>query len=299
MAIEVHDGAEARVGGIRVRRVLPRRKLRTVGAWCFADHMGPAEVTEHAGLDVGPHPHTGLQTVTWLMEGAVLHRDSLGSEQLIRPGQVNLMSAGRGVVHSEESRGTYSGTLQGVQLWVAQPDARRGGDPDFVHHGDLPVVEWDRASATLIAGDFLGAASPARYDTALVGMQATLRPGVTTFPLRADFEHAIIALDGPLLVGGDLARPRTTTSPGQIAVLGTGRAEVAVEARSTTRMMLLGGVPFPEPVFMWWNFVARSADEVSTFYADWRDRRERFGDVDSTLDRALAPPPPWEPIRTT
>ena len=219
MSIEVHDGVTAEVGRMQVRRVLPRRRLRTIGAWCFADHMGPAEVTETAGLDVGPHPHTGLQTVTWLMEGAVLHRDSLGSEQLIRPGQVNLMTAGRGVVHAEENSGTYRGTLQGMQLWVAQPDDVRHGDPGFAHHADLPVVEWDRASATLIAGSYLGATSPAAFATELLGMQVTVQPGVTTFPLRPDFEHAIIALDGPLLVGDEPAAPRAAAKPGQIAAL--------------------------------------------------------------------------------
>ena len=299
MSIEVHDGVTAEVGRMQVRRVLPRRRLRTIGAWCFADHMGPAEVTETAGLDVGPHPHTGLQTVTWLMEGAVLHRDSLGSEQLIRPGQVNLMTAGRGVVHAEENSGTYRGSLQGMQLWVAQPDDVRHGDPGFEHHADLPVVEWDRASATLIAGSYLGATSPAAFDTELLGMQVTVQPGVTTFPLRPDFEHAIIALDGPLLVGDEPTAPRTATSPGQIAALAPGRSEIDVEAREQTRLMILGGVPFPEPVFMWWNFVARNADEVSTFYADWRDHGQRFADVDSSLVRIPAPPPPWEPIRTT
>jgi redox-sensitive bicupin YhaK (pirin superfamily) len=299
MSIEVHDGVTAEVGLMQVRRVLPRRRLRTIGAWCFADHMGPAEVTETAGLDVGPHPHTGLQTVTWLMEGAVLHRDSLGSEQLIRPGQVNLMTAGRGVVHAEENSGTYRGTLQGMQLWVAQPNDVRHGDPGFEHHADLPVVEWDRASATLIAGSYLGATSPAAFDTELLGMQATVQPGVTTFPLRPDFEHAIIALDGPLLVGGESTVPRTATNPGQIAALPAGPSEVDIEARQPTRLMILGGVPFPEPVFMWWNFVARNADEVSTFYADWRDHGQRFGDVDSMLGRIPAPPPPWEPILTS
>ncbi len=299
MSFEVHDGVTAEVGRIQVRRVLPRRRLRTIGAWCFADHMGPAEVTETAGLDVGPHPHTGLQTVTWLMEGAVLHRDSLGSEQLIRPGQVNLMTAGRGVVHAEENSGTYRGTLQGMQLWVAQPDDVRHGDPGFEHHAQLPVVEWDGASATLIAGTYLGATSPAAFATELLGMQVTVQPGVTTFPLRPDFEHAIIALDGPLLVGNEPTAPRTAANPGQIAALAPGPCEIDVEAREPTRLMVLGGVPFPEPVFMWWNFVARNADEVSTFYADWRDHGQRFADVDSTLVRIPAPPPPWEPIRTS
>ncbi|MCU0284568.1 MAG: pirin family protein [Candidatus Nanopelagicales bacterium] len=304
MPIEVHDGVTAEVGRIQVRRVLPRRRLRTVGAWCFADHMGPAEVTEEAGLDVGPHPHTGLQTVTWLMDGAVLHRDSLGSEQLIRPGQVNLMTAGRGVVHSEEHTGDYRGTLQGVQLWVAQPEADRHGDPAFDHHAELPLVTWDSAEATLIAGHYLGTRSPAGFATDLLGMQVLVQPGVTRFPLRADFEHAVIALDAPLLVGApgrdrSVAEPRTATRPGQIAALGTGHAELEVEARGRVRLMLLGGLPFPEPVFMWWNFVARTADEVSCFYADWRDRGERFGVVPSPLDRIPAPVPPWEPIRST
>ena len=301
MTIEVHDGVEAEVGGARVRRVLPRRRLRTVGAWCFADHMGPAEVTETAGLDVGPHPHTGLQTVTWLMDGAILHRDSLGSEQLIRPGQVNLMTAGRGVVHAEENTGTYRGRLHGMQLWVAQPDGSRNGDPGFEHHRELPLVEWGHASATLIAGAYLDAASPAAFATDLLGMQVTLQPGITTFPLNRDFEHALIALDGPVSVsdpgGTEVASPRTRTSPGQIAALGAGRSEIDVEVRETTSLMVLGGTPFPEPVFMWWNFVARNADEVSTFYSDWRNRAQRFGDVDSQLARIPAPTPPWEPIR--
>ncbi len=299
MTIEVHDGLEAEVGRVRVRRVLPRRRLRTVGAWCFADHMGPAEVTETAGLDVGPHPHTGLQTVTWLMDGAVLHRDSLGSEQLIRPGQVNLMTAGRGVVHAEEKTGTYRGTLQGVQLWVAQPEHARHGDPGFEHHADLPQVHWDRAEATLIAGSYLGSTAPAAFGTELLGMQVTLQPGSTTFALRPDFEHAVIALDGPILVGGQPAALRTTTRPGQLAALGTGHDEIDLEAREPTRLMLLGGTPFPEPVVMWWNFVARTADEVSAFYSDWRTGAQRFGEVDSSLARIPAPPPPWEPIRAT
>ena len=116
----------------------PQRHRRTVGPWCFEDHMGPTEVTPTRGLDVGPHPHIGLQTVTWLTEGEVLHKDSLGTEQLIKPGQVNLMTAGRGVVHSEEATGSYGGRLQGVQLWVAQPSQTRATDPAFEHHAELP-----------------------------------------------------------------------------------------------------------------------------------------------------------------
>ena len=290
-AVEVLDGREAQVGKFTVRRVLPTRPLRTVGAWCFADHMGPAEVTETSGLDVGPHPHTGLQTVTWLMQGEALHKDSLGSEQLIRPGQLNLMTAGRGVVHAEEATGSYRGSLHGVQLWVAQPDDVRHGDPAFAHHAELPVVEHGSAVATVLAGSFLEATSPARFVSELLGLDVVVRRGSLDLPLRTEFEHAVVALEGEVLVDGALARP------GQIASLGAGRAEVRVEAREQARVLVLGGVPFPEKLFMWWNFVARSADEVSGFYADWRDHSERFGDVASDLGRIAAPAPPWEPVR--
>jgi redox-sensitive bicupin YhaK (pirin superfamily) len=290
-AVEVLDGREAQVGKFTVRRVLPTRPLRTVGAWCFADHMGPAEVTETSGLDVGPHPHTGLQTVTWLMQGEALHKDSLGSEQLIRPGQLNLMTAGRGVVHAEEATGSYRGSLHGVQLWVAQPDDARHGDPAFAHHAELPVVEQGSAVATVLAGSFLGATSPARFVSDLLGLDVVVHPGSLVLPLRPELEHAVVALEGEVLVAGAVARP------GQIASLGAGRDELRVEARETARVLVLGGVPFPEKLYMWWNFVARSADEVSAFYADWRDHGERFGDVASDLARIPAPNPPWEPIR--
>jgi redox-sensitive bicupin YhaK (pirin superfamily) len=138
--VAVGDSRDEVVGKIRVHRALPRKGRRTVGAWCFADHMGPADVTENSGLDVGPHPHIGLQTVTWLIDGQVLHRDSLGSEQVITPGQLNLMTAGGGVSHAEEATGHYRGTLEGIQLWVAQPNATRFGGAAFEHHTDLPQV---------------------------------------------------------------------------------------------------------------------------------------------------------------
>src|SRR5215203_1750148 len=147
--VEITPSREANVGRMPVRRALPRRERRTVGPWCFADHMGPAPVTETAGLDIGPHPHTGLQTVTWLLSGEVLHRDSLGTEQPIRPGQLNLMSAGNGVSHSEESTRTYRGPLHGVQLWVAQPEETRFAPAAFAHHAELPQVELSGATLTV------------------------------------------------------------------------------------------------------------------------------------------------------
>ena len=290
--VEVFDSHEAKVGQLTVRRALPRRQLRTIGAWCFADHMGPAEVTETSGLDIGPHPHTGLKTVTWLVDGAVLHRDSLGSEQVIRPDQLNLMTAGHGVVHAEEATDTYRGTLQGVQLWVAQPEGTRHGPAAFAHHADLPRAEIGVAEVTVLAGTFAGATSPALFDTALVGVDAVINPGHLTWELDPTFEYAVIALEGQVRVGEAIARP------GQIAVLGTDRQEIGVEALGRSRLLLLGGVPFPETLVMWWNFVARDRAEISAAVAQWRDGDGRFGEVDSRLLRIPSPVPPWPPGTT-
>src|SRR5690348_5400393 len=194
--VDVWSARDALVGAIRVRRSLPRRERRTVGAWCFADHMGPADVTETNGIDIGPHPHTGLQTVTWLLEGEVLHRDSLGSEQIIRPGQLNLMTAGAGVAHSEEATGAYRGRLHGVQLWVAQPESSRHGPPAFEHHPELPHVRLGGSEATILVGAFADRMSSARADTPLVGVDAVVEVGPTEWPLDTGFEHALLILEG-------------------------------------------------------------------------------------------------------
>ena len=285
--LEIGDSRESTVGGIRVRRALPRRRRRTVGPWCFADHMGPAPITETAGLEIGPHPHTGLHTVTWLTSGRVLHQDSLGTEQLVAPGQLNLMTAGRGVSHSEEAVRADRGTLQGVQLWVAQPESTRFGAPAFAHHAELPRVELDRSELTVLAGTMAGASSPARQDTPLVGVDAVLGAGTSTWPLRTDFEHALVVLGGAVAVDG---RP---VAEGRFAYLGLGRDEFALTVRESARVLLLGGEPFGEPVLMWWNFVARSRVEITAAYEQWRAADGRFGEVHTPLDRIPAPLPPW------
>jgi hypothetical protein len=279
---------------MRVRRALPRRGLRTVGPWCFADQMGPELVTPTQGLDIGPHPHIGLHTATWLLEGAVLHKDSLGSEQLIRPGQLNLMTAGRGVVHAEEAVDTYRGTLHGVQLWLAQPGSTRHGDPSFAHHAALPVVELDAAELTVIVGSVSGTVSPARPDggegvDGTVAAEARVRRGRSTWPLRRDHEHCVVGLAGRVRVGD------AVLADGQLLPLGTGRDEVVVEADEPARLLLLGGRPFEEPLLMFWNFVARTREEVDAAYTDWTEHTARFGDVVSRLPRIPSPRPLWAP----
>ncbi len=285
--VEIGDSRESTVGDIRVRRALPRRHRRTVGPWCFADHLGPVRITGPAGLEIGPHPHIGLQTVTWLLSGEVLHRDSLGTEQLVSPGQLNLMTAGSGVSHAEESAGR--GTLHGVQLWGAQPDATRFGPAEFEHHDVLPEVELDRSTLTVLVGSVGAVTSPARQDGPLVGVDAAVRPGVSTWPLRPDFEHGLVVLEGAVAVDG---RP---VEPGHFAYLGVGRDELTVDALEPARVLLLGGVPFEAPVLIWWNFVARSPAEITGAYEQWRAGDGRFGEVRTHLDRIPAPRPPWLP----
>ncbi len=282
-------GREATVGSMRVRRVLPQRARRTVGAWCFADHMGPVRKGDGVEVGIGPHPHSGLQTVTWLLSGELLHLDSLGSEQRIRPGQLNLMTAGAGVAHAEEGTSRRSDELQGVQLWVAQPEATRHGVPAFEHHPELPRLELAGAQAIVLVGDFAGHLSPARRDTDHVGADLVMEPPGTTLPLRPDYEHALIVLQGAVSLGDGLV-----AEPGVLAVLGSGRDECRLEVRAQARALLLGGVPFPEPLLMWWNFVGRSRDELSEARRQWSAGDERFGRVRSRLEPMEVGPPPWE-----
>ena len=289
----VHDAKAAEVGGFRVRRALPRRGLRTVGAWCFADHMGPEVVTETSGLDVGPHPHIGLQTVTWIVEGAVLHTDSLGSEQLIRPGQLNLMTAGRGIAHAEESV-RAPGTLHGVQLWIAQPSATRDGASAFAHHASLPQIDVGHGTATIFIGEHAGAVSDARTDTALVGIEADLRAGSSVWPLRPDFEYAVYVISGDAVIDGTIP-----AREGQLVDLRAHGNEVAIGVDQAARILILGGEPLGEPLYMWWNFVGRSREEIAQAAQDWSayvktgaratEGTERFARVASSLTPVAAP----------
>jgi hypothetical protein len=286
--LEVLESRSAEVGGLPVRRALPRRQRRTVGAWCFADHFGPADVAV-ASMQVGPHPHMGLQTVTWVLGGEVLHRDSLGSEQLIRPGQLNLMTAGRGVAHAEETPARATGDLHGIQLWVAQPEATRSGAAAFEHHPSLPQAEYGGLVVTVLVGEVAGARSPARADTPLVGADLAVA-GEGTLPLDPAFEHGIVVAGGGLAVDGRVI------GPGALAYLGQGRDELRLGGTPGTRALLLGGTPFEETILMWWNFVGRSREELDEAYRDWEGGDERFGEVRSSLSRIGAPRPAWTPL---
>ncbi len=295
--MEVWDDHEAVVGALRVRRALPRRERRTVGAWCFADHMGPADISATTGVDIAPHPHTGLQTVTWLLDGELLHRDSLGSEQVIRPGQLNLMTAGHGVAHSEENTGAFRGSLHGVQLWIAQPESTRHGPAEFAHIAAPPEAELDGVGgrgdghATVLVGTWGGLTSPARHDSELAGVELSVL-GSAEVPLRADFEWALLVLTGAVEIG------KQPLVPGRFGYLGLRREVLPLRARERSRVLLIGGRPFAERISMWWNFVGRSHEELSDARAAWQNGEgERFGRVASPLPALEAPPTPWAPGR--
>jgi quercetin 2,3-dioxygenase len=267
--------------------VLPTKGRRTVGAWCFVDLAGPADAEEPDPMEVGPHPHIGLSTVTWLLEGEALHTDSLGTEQLIRPGQLNLMTAGHGIAHAELAARP---PFRGVQLWVAQPEATRHGPSAFEHHEQLPAIELERAHGLVFLGAAADVTSPARTDSPLLGVDLTLRRGISVVPLSRAAEHAVVPLDGKVRVGAEVVEP------GWLALVPAGLDELALEAGDQgARALVLGGEPLGEEVAMWWNFVARDRDELTAAWREWRDRTDRFGAVPSTLERIEAPRPPWVP----
>ena len=270
-------------GGFGIARVLPSATRRTVGAWCFLDHAGPARFPPGAGMRVGPHPHIGLQTFTWMIDGEVMHRDTLGHEQVIRPGEVNLMSAGRGIAHSEESIGAH-GSVHAAQLWIALPEAQRHGDPAFVHHAELPVVKADGFRATVLAGRAFDAASPVQLFSPLVGIDLAADAAARTrVDLRPEFEHAVLCLRGTARVDGQ------AIAPGTLHVATPGREHCELACDAAAQLLLIGGAPFDEPLLIWWNFVARTQAEVEAAAADWNAGR-RFGVVPGTaLPRVPAP----------
>jgi redox-sensitive bicupin YhaK (pirin superfamily) len=289
-AVEIREGRTANVAGTTVFRVLPTKKRRTVGPWCFVDLIHPDDLAKPPPLEIGPHPHMGLATATWLFDGSVVHTDSLGTDQLIRPGELNLMTAGRGIAHAElgvEGPAGIDGIL-GAQMWIAQPAATRNGGNRFEHHAALPVVERDHATARIIVGSFGDATSPARVDHPSIGLDLTFR-GRFDLPLEGSFEHAVVPIDGPVKVEDEIVEV------GSLALVPVGYRYLHLETRrGSARMLLLGGKPFGVEVKMWWNFVARSLDEITEAWRAWQDHDDdRFGPVSSRLARVEAPTPPW------
>jgi quercetin 2,3-dioxygenase len=273
-----------------VRRLLPQRPRRMVGAWCFVDHFGPDDVGGRPGMQVPPHPHTGLQTVTWLVNGEILHRDSLGNEQTIVPGQLNLMTSGHGIAHSEQSPSTHPPLMHGLQLWVALPDRARSGEAGFEHHPGLPSIRVGDASVTVVAGECGPARSPATVHTPLLGAEVLFAgPGQGRLPVPSEFEVGVLVMSGAATVAD------VELTQGALLYLGRGRTEVPIDAPAATRLFVIGGEPFDEPLVMWWNFVGRSHEEIVEARSDWMTGR-RFGTV-ADCTHAPLPAPEMPTVR--
>lgn len=276
--------------GFEVRRALPTTERRSVGPFVFLDQMGPVDLAPGRGQDVRPHPHIGLSTLTWLFEGEIRHRDSIGAVEVIRPGAVNWMTAGRGVVHSErtpEAARAAGGRLSGLQLWIALPRSHEETDPAFSHHeaGSLPVFEGEGIAATLVAGSAFGRASPVPVFSDLVQLDVTLAAGAR-FAVPSDFaERALYPTHGAIAIEGEAG----VHEAGRLVLLRPG-AEVVVRAEGPARFAVVGGEPFPERRFLYWNFVSSSKERIEAAKADWR--AGRFAGVPGETEFIPLPPDP-------
>ncbi|KQZ23451.1 pirin family protein [Microbacterium sp. Root553] len=287
----VLEPREVPLGGVRgmsVLRVLPHRNLPTIGAWCFLDRFGPADTR----MRVEPHPHIGLQTVTWPLIGEIRHRDSLGSDADLRRGQLNLMTAGNGISHSEYSIGEEPIPLDALQLWVVLPEGARQGVGGFERHAELPTLAVSAengpdATATVVLGEFAGVVSPATVHTPIVGAEIAVPAGTRIrLPLRTDWEHAI------MLVEGDAQVATHGMTQNDVLYLGDSRDEVEVTSAQGALLFLIGGEPFDDEIVMWWNFAGRTHEEIVDARTDWEAESPRFGVVEGHDVRIPAPPLP-------
>jgi quercetin 2,3-dioxygenase len=275
---------ETALGSLRILRALPRSQRRTVGAWCFLDRYGPLSFTTGMPMDVAPHPHIGLQTVSWLLQGEIVHNDSLGCEALMRAGQLNLMTAGHGIAHSEETPATNSGALEGVQLWVALPGSQRHMPPVFHHYASLPILDLAAGTVTIIAGTLSGQTSPAQTFSPIVGAEIALRArDPLQLPIRRDFEHALFVLHGDVRLNDQPLQAAT------LHYLGLDRDELHLTGAIGSRVLLIGGEPFKDPIVMWWNFVGSTREEIAQAREDWVNH-QRFGEVKAYRGARLPAP---------
>lgn len=279
-SIEALPDRAVKLGALEVHRVLPVRGRRMIGPWCFFDRFGPLQFEAEKAMDVGPHPHIGLQTVTWLLAGEIVHNDSLGSECLVKPGQLSLMTAGRGIAHTEETPAQNSGLLDGVQFWVALPEAHRFIPPRYQCTPLLPKRYYRNGQVTTI----LGSDSPGDQFSPGTGAEIRIEPGSQVeLPLDPSYEYGLMPVEGDVTVF-DTPAARNT-----LYYLGAGRGELGLKSAGGARLLLIGGPPFGEQILMWWNFVARTADEILAAREQW-ESHEVFGDVPRYQGPRLAAP---------
>ena len=259
--------------GTVIKRALPSRHKRMIGAWCFLDHAGPVHFPQGDGLDVGPHPHIGLQTFTWMIEGTMMHTDSIGSKQLIRPKQVNLMTAGYGISHTEVAPDTET-KMHAAQLWIALPDDKLNMAPQFDHYPELPVVIREGVEFTVLVGEYLDTTSPVKVHSELLGVDLTAQELTTTrIPLNPQFEYGFLALEGNAIINGH------ELTDDNMVVLEPGLNEIEIQLYAGSRLLLLGGEPFESPILLWWNLVGRTQEELKIAREQWINHDARFGTI--------------------
>lgn len=270
--------------GTIIKRALPSRQKRMIGAWCFLDHAGPVTFEKGDGLDVGPHPHIGLQTFTWMIEGTMLHQDSVGSELLIKPKQVNLMTAGYGISHTEVAPDTET-KMHAAQLWIALPDDKINMAPRFDHYPELPVIEKEGVEFTVLVGEFLNVKSPVAVHTELLGVDlAAKAPTITRLVLNPKFEYGFMALEGSATINGH------ELNSDNMLVLESGIIEIDVQIHADSRVLLLGGEPFESPILLWWNFVGRTQEDIEHAREQWINHDARFGTIPNYQGARLEAP---------
>ena len=276
--------------GFKVRRALPSAQRRMVGPFIFLDHFGPTVFRAGAGPNVRPHPHIGLSTLTYLLDGEMVHRDSVGSVETIRPGDVNWMTAGSGIVHSERSPAQVQargGSMFGQQIWVALPKAREEMQPGFSNHAHttLPRLEADGASLTIVAGEAFGRRSPVPVYSDLMYVDAVLKPDARLQAPAEHVERALFVVAGAIEVAGQTG----TFGEAQLVVFKPG-AEIVVRAPGGAHVMLVGGEPFAEPRHIYWNFVSSSKERIEQAKGDWR--QGRFPEITGETEFIPLPPEP-------
>ena len=279
-----YPNRHARLGVLDISRALPIRDRRMVGPRCFLDRFGPLSFTSNKAMNVPPHPHIGLQTVSWLLEGEILHNDSLGSEAIVQPGGVNVMTAGKGIAHTEETPQVNHGRLNGVQLWVALPESARNTAPSFTNIEQVPAVDTRGGIIQVFAGALNGTVSPTPYYSEIVGLDLQIQAeSELELDLNPGYEYALLVL------GGDTHFEKNEMEEQILYYLGTSRTSLSITSRSGGRLLLIGGPPFQETILMWWNFVARTPEEISKAREDWEAHRH-FGEVTGNHGPRLAAP---------
>lgn len=279
-----YPGRSTFLGDLPIIRCLPLRGRRMVGPWCFLDRFGPISFSNGKPMFVTPHPHIGLQTITYLLVGEVLHTDSLGSQALLKPGGVNVMTAGHAIAHAEETPETNSGVLNGVQLWTALPDNHRHMNPNFFHTYQVPFVGIENAEVHVFAGTYAERTCPAPYYSPILGLDVAIHPHSTfELTLQPEFEHAVMLLEG------DCTHNGTALDDKSLYFLGKNRKSITVSSQKGSHLLVIGGLPFEENILMLWNFVARTQDEIAEARADW-EAHLRFGEVPGDHGQRLRAP---------